>query len=242
MTRPTAPDPAGASGPALQPLRGLGAALRRWRAAWTGAATEAGPTRERWVLVDVETSGLDVHRDALLAIAAVGLDVDWTSGRLVMRPGDSLALDLQPERVSGKDNILLHGIGVGRQRQGLPPAQGLALFRDWVGTGRLVAFHAAFDQALLARDCRRYLGAPLPGSWLDIAPLCAVSHPQVRARSLDEWMDHFGIRCAARHEATADVLAEAELLQTIWPRVAAECRSWRAVQRYAARQAWIAGR
>ena len=62
----------------------------------------------------------------------------------------------------------------------------------------------------------------------------------MRARSLDEWMAHFGITCAARHQAAADTLAECELLQRIWPRVAAQCSNWRGVQRLASGHRWIA--
>ena len=113
----------------------------------------ARPT-ERWVLLDVETSGLDVRRDLLLAIAAVGLEVDWARRRLALRPGDSLSVTLRPERVSDKANILLHGIGVGRQREGMPPAEGLQAFVDWAAGAPLVAYHAAFDRALLTRDAR----------------------------------------------------------------------------------------
>lgn len=211
-----------------------------WPAAWRRRlAADGAVRRERWVLLDVETTGLDVDRDDLLAIAAVALEVDWASRRLVLRPGDSLGLALQPQRVSGKDNILLHGIGAGRQREGLAPALALAVFLDWAAASPLLAFHAAFDRAVMARACSRHLGRPLDVAWLDIAPLCAVSHPQVKARSLDDWLAHFGIVCPARHEAAADVLAEGELLQRIWPRVAAECGSWPALQRYARRRAWL---
>ena len=62
--------------------------------------------------------------------------------------------------------------------------------------------------------------------------MCAITYENVRARSLDEWMAHFGIGCAVRHQAAADAMAECELLR-IWPRVAAECGSWRDVQRLA---------
>jgi DNA polymerase-3 subunit epsilon len=31
----------------------------------------------RWVMLDVETSGLDAARDQLLAIAAIAMEVDW---------------------------------------------------------------------------------------------------------------------------------------------------------------------
>lgn len=53
-------------------------------------------------------------------------------------------------------------------------------------------------------------------------------------------MAHFGITCAVRHQAAADTLAECELLQRIWPKVAAQCASWRDVQRLAAQHRWLA--
>ncbi len=217
------------------------AGLQAWAVRWRGRGSPR-PGRERWILLDVESSGLDTRRDELLAIAAVGLEVDWPEQRLVLRPGDSLALTLQPEHAPDHANILLHGFGVGRLREGLPPARALQAFLDWSSGAPLVAFHAAFDRALLSRDIRRHLGQPMAHDWLDMAPLCAVSYPQVRARSLDEWLAHFGIACLARHDPAADVLAEGQLLQRIWPRVAAECDSMAAVQRFARRQAWMSGR
>jgi DNA polymerase III subunit epsilon len=195
---------------------------------------------QRWVMLDVETSGLDAQRDELLAIAAIGLQVDWPSSALAVVPGDSFELVLRQERASSKDNILLHGIGAQRQREGVPPQSALQDFARFVGHSPLLAFHAAFDQAMIGRAARTWLGCELPNPWLDIEQLCAVTHEGVRARSLDEWMAHFGIACAVRHQAAADTLAECELLQRIWPRVAAQCKNWRGVQQLAAQQRWIA--
>ena len=93
---------------------------------------------------------------------------------------------------------------------------------------------------MIDRFARAHLGAALRNPWVDIEHLCAVTHDDVRARSLDEWMAHFGITCAARHQAAADTLAECELLQRIWPRVAAQCSNWRGVQRLASGHRWIA--
>jgi DNA polymerase-3 subunit epsilon len=204
---------------------------------WRGAAP--GQAVERWLVLDVETTGLDVHRDQLLAIAAMGVRVDWSARRIALQPADSLAVTLRPTQVSDKANILVHGIGVGLQRQGVDPAQAMRTFAQWAQGARLVAFHASFDRTLLQRYAREHLGRTLEADWLDIAHLCTVSHPQVKARALDDWLTHFNIPCVARHEATADVMAECDLLQRIWPQVARECGSWRAVQRYAGRHAWL---
>lgn len=216
--------------------------LRRW---WPGAGAAAGPaagTVERWLVLDVETTGLDPTRAHLLAIAAVALRVDWGTRRIALCPGDSLAVTVRPDQVSDKANILVHGIGVGHQRQGMEPAAALKAFLDWAGDGRLVAYHASFDRTLLDRCAARHLGRPLDREWLDIAHLCTVTHPEVKARALDDWLEHFGIECLARHEATADVMAESELLQRIWPRVARECDSWAATRRFASRHTWLGPR
>lgn len=217
--------------------------MRSWlERRWPGRVADAAQPVERWLVLDVETTGLDVHRDQLLAIAAMGVRVDWRSRRIALLPGDSLAVTLRPTRVSDKANILVHGIGVGAQRQGMDPAEAMQVFEKWTQGARLVAFHASFDRALLQRYAREHLGRPLAAEWLDIAHLCTVTHPQVKARALDDWLTHFDIPCVARHEATADVMAECDLLQRIWPQVARECDSWKAVQRYAGRHAWLGPR
>ena len=194
----------------------------------------------RWVMLDVETSGLDPHRDRLLAIAAIALRVDWARKRLSVDLGDSFEVVLRQDEVTAaKDNILLHGIGVQRQREGVAPEAALAAFAEYAGRSPLLAFHAAFDQAMITRHLRQHLGRAPAHAWVDIEYLCAVTHEYVRARSLDEWMRHFGIECAVRHQAAADTLAECELLLRVWPRVAAQCSCWADVERMARQQRWI---
>ena len=221
-------------------MGGLIRMIRNWLASRRDAPSTAPPGTERWVALDVETSGLDARRDRLLAIAAIGLRVDWPSKRLQIVPADSFEVVLRQDTPSAKDNILLHGIGAQRQRDGIDAHQALRSCVDYIGNAPLLAFHSAFDEALIGRFVRQHLGHPLTNDWVDIEHLCAVTHEQVRARSLDEWMAHFGISCAARHQAAADTLAECELLMRVWPRVAPQCRHWRDVKKLARQQRWIA--
>ncbi|MDP2819967.1 MAG: 3'-5' exonuclease [Polaromonas sp.] len=206
---------------------------------WFDAPASVDETR--WVVLDVETSGLDAQRDQLLAIAAIAVQVDWPARRLSITPGDSFELVLrQSEVASARDNILLHGIGLQRQREGEPMPDGLRAFARFVGSSPLLAFHAPFDQAMIGRFVLEHLGAALPNRWVDIEQLCAVTHEKVRARALDEWLAHFSIVCANRHQAAADTLAECELLLRIWPQMAGQCTCWRDVEKLAAQQRWIA--
>lgn len=193
----------------------------------------------RWVVVDVETSGLDPAQDALLAIAAIGVQVDWSARRMRILPGDSLELVVRPDAPSSRGNILLHGIGVGRQMSGLEPVEAMRAWQRFAADSPLLAFHAAFDQTILQRYCLRHLGAGLGNPWLDIEHLCAATHPEVSAKSLDDWMARLRIVCAVRHQAAADAWAECEVLQSLWPPLQKECRCWRDVVRLAERHRWL---
>ena len=216
--------------------------LRRLREAVGPARPVPEARHARWVVVDVETSGLDMHRDRLLAMAAIGVRVDWAERRIDVQLADSFEVVLRQTEASSRDNILLHGIGVQSQLAGIEPVAALRAFADFVGSDPLLAFHSAFDQTLIGRHCRQHLGRALPNPWVDIEHLCAVTHEQVQARSLDEWMAHFSIQCPRRHQAAADTLAECELLLRIWPVLSRQCRSWRDVQRVAAQRRWLISR
>lgn len=217
---------------------------------WWQRLTGSGPTvdEQRWVVLDVETSGLDAHRARLLAIAALGLRRE--GARFTIVPSDSFEVVLHsaPEEAGApdRDNILLHGIGVGAQRSGVARAEALGRFAQFVAASPLVAFHAAFDRTMIERAFRLE-GLPVPANpWVDLEPLAGVLLPQVKARSLDEWMAALDIRCAARHEAAADTLATAELLQRLAAPLVAEigpprAGSFGAAQRLAASRRWLHG-
>ncbi len=195
----------------------------------------------RWVVVDVETSGLDPHRDQLLAIAAVAVRLGGRGSRPVIETRDSFEAVLRPEVTSSKSNILVHGIGVGAQKNGQDPAKVMQDFHAWVGRSPLFAFHAPFDETLIQRWAKRFLGAKLDNLWLDLAPLSKAAFPQVRARSLDQWLLHFGLECAVRHQAAADSFATAELLLRIWGALGKEKRDVYELHRLSARSRWVVG-
>jgi len=213
---------------------------------WLSRRTCPSPnlTHDRWVVVDVETSGLDPDEAQLLAIAAVAVRVDWIKRTLTIAPGDSFEVDIRPfEVVKDKDNILVHGIGQNRQRQGEDLQQALTSFVNYIADAKLLAFHAWFDKALIGRHMRiaklPNMEKGLPNPWVDIERLCVATYPQVKAHSLDEWMHEFGIECAARHEAAADTFAECEVLQRIWPRIAQQSTAWPDILRLEKEGHWL---
>jgi DNA polymerase-3 subunit epsilon len=206
-----------------------------------GARAAAPIDLRRWIVLDVETTGLDTRHDELLAIAAVAV-VFEASGAPRIALDDSFEAVLRHDSASAdKDNILLHGIGVGAQRAGAPPREALADFERWAGASPLLAYHAAFDQAMLGRAARQHLGRPLPNAWLDLAPVASGLCPDGGERALDDWLERFGIPCAVRHQAAADTLATAELLLRLWPMARAQrCDSFEGLAALTKHQRWLA--
>lgn len=170
----------------------------------------------RYVIVDVETSGLNPLKDSLISIGALAI----SDG--LIRLDQSFEVVLRQEAPSDHGNILVHGIGGTTQISGRRPAEGLLDFLNFAGKGPLIGFHADFDRVVIARAVRKVLGLDLPNKWLDVAVLAPVllGERAPAAHTLDEWTKAFGIANYARHDAVADSLATAQLFQIILARAA----------------------
>ncbi len=172
-----------------------------WGDAQAAQTARRAITQTRFVVVDVETSGLNLRSDRLLSIGAVIVDAG------AIRPADSIELVLRQTRESGHDNILLHGIAGGQQRAGLHAAEALRLFSAFAGADPLVAYHADFDRRFLEGTMREALGARARWTWIDVAWLAPALLDRVGVhRPLDDWCAAYGIAHVARHNAASDAL------------------------------------
>jgi len=162
----------------------------------------------RLVVVDVETTGLNLMTDTLISIGAVAV----VNGSIAL--SDSFSVVLQQRESSRKENILIHGISGSAQREGILPVDALLAFLEYLGKSPLVAFHVAFDETMIKRAMRQYLGISFKHPWLDLAYVLPALYPDLMRshRSLDDWAGHFDIRNENRHNAVADALATAQLL------------------------------
>ena len=163
--------------------------------------------KSRYVTVDVETTGLDMRRDRVLSIGAVAV----TGGRIDLAGCFEVVLR-QPES-SSRDNILVHRIGGQRQMAGEDPAEALVSFLEYVARTPLVAFRAEFDQTMLDRALQETLGIGTQSAWIDLAKVLPALYPSNDCRTMDDWLARMRIRMLARHDALADALATAQMLQ-----------------------------
>lgn len=170
-------------------------------------------TPARYAVIDTETSGLDVARDRLLTIGAVGVYDDR------VETADAFyAVLRQPVPTVGED-ILIHRVGTGEQAGGEDPAAALASFERWCDGRWAVGFHAGFDRRMIERTLRAHGHAapPLRG-WIDLAVVAPLLLPARQGPggktpvSLDDWLASFGIDDCERHHALGDAQATAQLL------------------------------
>ena len=207
----------------------LGKLLRRRQA--------APAADERWIVLDVETSGLDPAADELIAVGAVAMRAD---GSIV--PHDSFEVVLRQEQPSSRANIAVHGIGAAAQRDGIAPVPALQSLVAFVAEDPILAFHAPFDRAFIRRATRAFLGQDFGNPWLDLAALAPALDPAAPARSLDEWLTRHGIDNGQRHTAAADAFATAQIAAELVRRARDQgAGTFRDLQRLAKAARWIAG-
>lgn len=206
---------------------------------WLRRADDSAEPPSRWVVLDVETTGLDVRRDHLLAVAALAVQAH-DSGGLQLCLSDHFEVTVRPAALSSRDNVLIHGIGLAAQQVGMAGPKALAQLSDFLADSPVLGFHVAFDRAVLTKAWQD-AGLPVPVShWLDVADLCRLAWPEQGNRSLDDWLAGSGITCLRRHNAAADTLATAELMAAAWPRLRRKVGTrWRELTRAATAARWL---
>lgn len=174
----------------------------------SAAALKEHPLRQqRWVVLDLETSGLNMSRDQVLSIGAVviedgAIDLGQQFERTLLRIDHKLS-----------PSVLIHGLGPSAIAAGSEPVEALLDFMAFVGDSPLLAFHAPFDQHMIARALKESLGYRLQHRFLDVAEIAPLLCPQacLRQAGLDDWTGFFGLHAQERHHASADALVTAEL-------------------------------
>ena len=172
------------------------------------ALGDAALRSQRWVVLDLETSGLNLNRDQVLSIGAVVIEDDAVDfSQMFERTLQRAETKLSP-------SVLIHGLGPSAIAAGSDPVDALLDFMEFVGDSPLLAFHAPFDQHMLARALKDSLGYRLAHTFLDVADIAPLLYPEalLREAGLDDWIDHFHLQVGERHHASADALATAELM------------------------------
>jgi len=193
--------------------------LPRWLA--RRASPELTALREAgFVALDLETTGLDARRDAVVSVAAV----PFLGGQ--PRPG--YATLVNPERPIPPASTAIHGLTDDMVAAAPRIDRVLAALDDVLdGTPVLAGHGVDFDLAVLERE-RRQRGLPrLAIPALDTLLLAAALNPGWPDYTLERVASRAGVEVVGRHTAEGDALTAGRILLALLP--ALEGRGFRTV-------------
>lgn len=181
---------------------------------WRRRAADAGRSLESlrvegFVAIDLETTGLDPRRDAIVEIAAVPF--------LDGRSGPAYTTHVNPGRPIPPDSVRVHGI-TDSMVAGCPMIGDVLPRLDAVCGGRvLVGYGVGFDLAVLGRARRAHGYARMANAVLDTKGLAAALHPEWAGFPLEELATRLGIGVLGRHTSEGDARAAGEILLALIP-------------------------
>ncbi len=197
----------------LRALRGAQGPLREYLSV-PFPRRDADVARVRFLAVDLETTGLDPERDAIVSagwvkLDAMGIDLSTARHRLVAT-----------ERPMPEASAIIHRIGDDAAAQGDLPRAVLAELLGALAGRVLVAHNAPFDLAMLGAACARIFGGRFVAPAVDTMALArrwleshGAWHPPHGAPSLrlDAVRRRHNLPRYRAHDALSDALAAGEL-------------------------------
>ena len=194
MRRPLPPTTAGAAVPFLP--EGFSKAAQQQKARRIAAARQR-ESGGRYVVVAVETTGLNPETDEIIEVAALRIENGQPTAQFQRYVAISRSL---PDGIAG-----LTGISAGTLReQGLPLTQAMQGILTFLGNAPLVCHNAAFDQAFLLAACQKCGLPPLTNRIHDTLTLARRRVRGVTDYKLGTLARHFGIVQGQGHRALAD--------------------------------------
>ena len=158
-----------------------------------------------YVIVDTETTGLNVKRDEIVQIGAVRI----VDGKLL--EGDSFERLVNPGRPIPKESIRFHGITDDMVAHAPGIEEMLTEFLDYAGDAVLVGHNIAFDLSFMNR------AGVVPNASLDTMLLSIAAFPSRRDHTLDSLSAHFDEIVEDRHTALGDADLTARIFLRLLP-------------------------
>jgi DNA polymerase-3 subunit epsilon len=161
--------------------------------------------------MDLETTGLDPRRDAIVELAAI----PFVEGR----SGPGYVTRVNPERPIPPESTVIHGITDAMVARA--PTIDLVLERLEAVCGRhvLVGHGIGFDLAVLGRERRARGRGPMTNPAIDTMRLAAALHPEWERFDFDDVTARMGIGILGRHTAEGDARGAAEILVAFIPEI-----------------------
>lgn len=199
--------------------------------------SKTAATSERWIALDIETTGLDPARDRIIEIGAIAIhrgDIELNDyfHRVLATSGEVKA-----------ENRVVHGVTAKEQYDGCATHEALDALLLWMGNAPLVGFFTEFDVKFLrvafAAHSDAKTAKKFAAQHIDVARIAPCVFPEVSAKNLGEWSAALGLPIRKQHRALADALATAHLLQRVLAKLPERQRTFSALQSMESARRWL---
>ncbi|MCI1985279.1 MAG: type I-E CRISPR-associated endoribonuclease Cas2e [Lactobacillus sp.] len=170
----------------------------------TKVSTAKAVQDETFIALDIETTGLDVTKEQIIAIGAVqyaGGKPDSSFYRLI-RTAQPL-----PEGIQTLTGITTEAL----RREGVPLAEALVALKQFVRAQPIVGYHVSFDEKFIANGFRQVGEVGLANRFIDLMPIVKRTDKFLDSYRLTTVLKKYAIVNRQPHNALADAEATAKL-------------------------------
>lgn len=188
------------------------APIERYRGHFGATWPDTAPIDQvRFVVLDLETAGLNPATDAIVTIGAVGV----LGGDILLEDSFSALLKV----VQNTSAVTVHGVTRDQSLKGLNEPVALERFLDYLKDGVIVGHHIGHDITAVNAACSRHWSATLLNRSLDTMDLTLhleregafAGRPAIRRFTLDGLCELFGVVPHDRHTASGDAFITAQV-------------------------------
>jgi DNA polymerase III subunit epsilon len=204
---------------------------------WLFRKSTASHESDRWIALDLETTGLDPANDRIIEIGAIAIH----RGEIVLH--DYFHRVLSGSGTVSAENRVVHGVTAKEQYDGAALHDALDALIAWMGDAPFVGFFTEFDvkflRTAIASHANKAAAKNFAANHIDVARIAPAVFPDVKAKSLGEWSAALRSPIHKQHRALADALATAHLLQRILAKLPVEKQTFNELRKIEPAQRWL---
>ena len=162
-------------------------------------------TKNEYVCLDCETSGLNPRKDEILSIGAVHIK----DNKILMRK--TFNIFLKPSNNIAAESIKIHHIRAIDLENGMDPKDAILQLLEFIGSKPIVGYYIKFDVAIISRYTKKFIGINLPNETIEVSSM----YYKTRKKSSDyEFIDlkfdtilkNLNIPALGKHDALNDAI------------------------------------